>query len=90
MEITKKKVLTATEEVHYRKISLKRLKSFKIEEKGGVIGWEAAPPKVGERYAVYLGEGNVLRTSPVEEVKKTSHILMVKTMNSIYRVEYLE
>jgi len=90
MEITKKKHLVNTEEISYRKISLKRIKNFKIEERGGVIGWEATPPQTGERYAVYLGEGNVLKTSPVAEVKPNGNVLMVKTMNSIYRVEYLE
>jgi hypothetical protein len=90
MEITKKKYLINTEEVTYRKISLRRHKENQLDERGGVLGWEAAPPQVGERYAVYLGEGNVLKTSPVEEVERRDNVLMVRTMNSIYRVEYLE
>jgi hypothetical protein len=82
--------LVKTHEILVKKISLTRIDSIDKEQKGAVIGWEYGPPRRGERYSVYLGDGKVLRTSPVEDVKETHCALLIKTMNSVYRVEYLK
>lgn len=82
--------LVKTHEILVKKISLTRIESIDKEQKGAVIGWEYGPPRKGERYSVYLGEGKVLRTSPVEDVKETHYALLVKTRNSVYRVEYMK
>jgi hypothetical protein len=82
--------LTKTYEILTQKIALTRIESLGKEEKGSVIGWEYAPPKKGERYSVYLGERKVLRTSPVEEIKHTINAVMIKTANSIYKIQYLK
>jgi hypothetical protein len=78
-----------TAEIATRKISLSRIESVTTDQKGEVIGWEYAPPRRGERYTVSLGKGRVLRTSPVQDVKESRNALLIKTVNSIYRVEYL-
>jgi hypothetical protein len=80
---------TKTCEVLNRRISLTRVESVGQEPKGAVVGWEYSPPAKGERYAVYLGRGRVLRTSVVEEVRQNMGSLLIKTANSIYKVQYL-
>jgi hypothetical protein len=82
--------LTKTYEGVTRKISLTRIETLGKDHKGVVIGWEYAAPAKGERYTIYLGKGKILRTSTVEEVKEMPRGIMIKTMNSIYRIEYLE
>jgi hypothetical protein len=79
-----------TREIQSRKISLARVENKAAEHRGNVVGWEYGPPKEGERYTVYLGKGRVLRTSPVQEVRESDKIIWVKTVNSFYRVEYLD
>ncbi len=78
-----------TAEIATRKISLARIESVATDRKGELVGWEYAPPKKGERYTVSLGRGRLLRTSPVQDVKQSDNALLIKTVNSIYRVEYL-
>ena len=88
MQTTKPKDI-ATLEIASRKISLARIESVATDRKGELIGWEYAPPKKGDRYTVSLGKGRILRTSPVQDVKQSDDALLIKTVNSIYRVEYL-
>lgn len=76
-------------EILTRRISLTRVESVGQDPKGVVVGWEYAPPRKGERYAVYLGKGRVLRTSVVEDVRENMGSLLIKTANSIYKVQYL-
>jgi hypothetical protein len=80
---------TKTYEILTKKISLSKVDTVGQVQNSAIIGWEYAPPRVGERYSVYLGRGRVLRTSPVEEIKETPYALMIKTLNSVYRIEYL-
>jgi len=82
--------MSKTVEILTRRISLSRIDSVGKDPKGAVVGWEHAPPQKGERYTVYLGKGRVLRTSPVEDVRENLETLLVRTANSIYRVEYLK
>jgi hypothetical protein len=49
-------------------------------------GWEMELPKHGERYCLYLDNGNVFRTGLVEECG-VDHF---RTGNSIYAIEVLE
>jgi hypothetical protein len=76
-------------EILTRRISLTRVESVGQDPKGVVVGWEYSPPRKGERYAVYLGKGRVLRTSVVEDVRENMGSLLIKTANSIYKVQYL-
>jgi hypothetical protein len=77
-------------EILSQKISLTKVDSVGRDSKGAVVGWESSPPREGERYTVYLGNGRILRTSTVEDVKDNLGAFLVKTANSIYRVEYLK
>ncbi len=79
-----------TSEILSQKISLTKIDSVGRDARGAVVGWESAPPREGERYTVYLGNGRLLRTSTVEDVRDTLGAFLVKTANSIYRVEYLK
>jgi hypothetical protein len=80
-----------TAEIPTRKISLLKLAATREETtKGGVAGWECAPPRIGRPYAIWLYEGMVLRTSPVRDIRKTKCALIIKTLNSLYRLEYLK
>ncbi len=82
--------MVKTCEVLTKKISLSRIDSVGKDAKGAVVGWEYAPPEKGERYTVYLGKGRVLRTSPVEDIRRNLAALLIKTANSVYRVEYIK
>ena len=79
-----------TKEIETRRISLARVESTGSEQRGQVVGWEYGPPRAGERYVVHLGKGRVLRTSHVQEVRGSGRVLLLKTVNSLYRVEYQE
>jgi hypothetical protein len=73
-----------------RKIALTKLGEVVAPPKtGGVIGWEYTPPQKGRPYVIYLEKGLVLRTSLVQEVQKGRNTLLLKTLNSLYRVDYL-
>lgn len=82
--------LTGTDEVATRKVSLTRMVGPKGERVSSIIGWDIAPPVEGESYCVSLGQGRVLRTSPVKEIHKGEKTLLIKTVNSTYRIDYLE
>ncbi len=83
--------LAKTEEGTRRKISLTKLETVGREpRRGSVIGWECAFPQRGHPYLVQLHRGAILRTSPVQEIRKGREILIIKTMNSVYQVEYLD
>jgi len=76
-------------EILSKRIALSKIERIGDDPRGTVVGWESAPPVKGERYAVYLGKGRVLRTSVVEEVRETPESVLIKTANSIYKVQYL-
>ena len=83
--------LRDTEETPARKIALTKVDEiFAFPKKGSVIGWEHAPPEKGCPYLVYLHKEAVLRTSPVQEVRKIDKGIIIKTLNSVYYVEYLD
>lgn len=83
-------MLRKTYEILTKKVMLVKINSKGEKEKNSaVVGWEFTPPEVGERYVIYLGKGRVLKTTPVMDVKETHYALMIKTSNSIYRIEYL-
>lgn len=73
-----------------RRISLTRVQGESTNESDSVGGWEYSPPRVGERYLVYLGKGRLLRTSPAQKVWESEGCLWIETLNSIYRIRYLE
>jgi hypothetical protein len=79
-----------TRELRPRKISLAKVEETSADRRGHIVGWEYNPPRRGERYTVNLGQGRVLRTSPVQEVSASDKMLLVKTVNSTYCVAYLE
>lgn len=81
--------LTKTHEILTQKISLTRIQALGKANGRVVMGWEYAPPKKGEGYTIYLGSGKILKTSPVEDIKENFHALMIRTANSIYRIEYV-
>jgi hypothetical protein len=87
---SEKLAVTRTEEIPTRRISPLKLGAT-VEEtsKGGVTGWECTPPRIGRPYAMCLYEGMILRTSPVQDIRKTECALIIKTLNSLYRLEYL-
>lgn len=81
--------LTKTQQSPPRKISLTKIQNTSREKsEGGVIGWECTPPQRGDPYRIFLYDGMVLRTSPVQEIEKASDALILKTLNSIYQVVY--
>ena len=83
--------LTRTEQGARQKISLTKIENVGREpQKGSVIGWECAPPQQGYPYMVQLHQGAVLRTSPIQQVREGSGVVIIRTMNSVYQVAYLE
>ncbi len=78
-----------TSEILSKRIALSKIEKIGDDPRGTVVGWECAPPVKGERYAVYLGKGRVLRTSVVEEVRETPESVLIKTANSVYKIQYL-
>ena len=78
-----------TEELSFRRISLKRLQDRELESTmKGFLGWEYAPPRIGDPYVIHF-QGMVLKTSPVKIIQRTKDVTIIKTANSIYQVEYL-
>ncbi len=83
--------LRDTEETPARKIALTKVDEiFALPKKGSVIGWEYASPDRGCPYLVYLHKEAVIRTSPVQEVREIERGVIIKTLNSVYCVEYLD
>jgi len=82
--------LTRTDQGVRRKISLTKIENVGGPQKGSVIGWECAPPQQGYPYMVQLHQGAVLRTSPIQHVREGSEVVIIRTMNSVYQVAYLE
>jgi hypothetical protein len=73
-----------------RKVSLSKIYGMGMDRSGPLIGWECAPPKRNERYGIFLRKRKTLRTSPVEEITETHDALVIKTVNSLYEIKYLE
>lgn len=76
-------------EILTRRIALSKIERIGHDPKGTVVGWECSPPAKGERYGVYLGKGRVLRTSVVEDIREMQDYILIKTANSVYKVQYL-
>jgi hypothetical protein len=55
-----------------------------------LIGWEKAPPKMGECYSISFGKGKGGSTSPVELVTETPNGIIIITKNSMYEIKILE
>ena len=72
-----------------RKLSCKKIKREGMGKKEELIGWEHEAPQRGKSYIIYLENGKMLKTSPVEDVIENFHAIIVKTTNSIYQVKYL-
>jgi hypothetical protein len=83
--------LGQTQEILAWKISLSKIGSAgEGPKKGSVIGWEYASPEKGYPYLVYLHDGAVFRSSPVQELREVEKGAIIKTLNSVYYVEYLD
>ena len=80
---------TKTYEIPIRKLSFTKINDTAKNKREGLIGWEYEAPQKGSRYKIYLGNGNILKTSPVKAVSKNFDHMMVKTENSIYKIKYL-
>ncbi len=80
--------LSDTQDNALRKVSLTKVfgKSKKTDQV--IMGWETAAPVKGKPYTVYLSRGRAFRTSRVETLKEEPKGLMIKTVNSLYHVEY--
>ena len=81
--------LSDTEEVLTQKVALINPYGSGKNRKDIVTGWECTPPQKNERYTIYLGKGKVFRTSPVQYIAKTKHALFIRTLNSLYQIEYI-
>ena len=83
--------LEKTEEISAWKISLTKLEAMGMElRKGSLIGWVAHEPEEGRPYIVLLDKITGLKTSPVQEVEKVDNGFIIRTVNSIYQVEYIQ
>ena len=83
--------LGQTQEILAWKISLSKIGSAEEgPKKGSVIGWEYASPEKGYPYLVYLHDGLVFRSSPVQELREIEKGVIIKTLNSTYYVHYLD
>ena len=83
--------LRETEESFGWQISLTKIEKMWMEKKeGSFIGWAAHAPKEGEPYIVLLDKSNGLKTSPVQEVQEVSNGYIIRTLNSVYQVEYIK
>ena len=83
--------LSQTQEILAWKISLSKIGSAEEgPKKGSVIGWEYASPEKGYPYLVYLHDGAVFKSSPVQELREIEKGVIIKTLNSVYYVEYLD
>jgi hypothetical protein len=72
-----------------RKVVLTRVQSVGAGHGGRVTGWEYAPPKRYERYAVKLTNETVFKTSSVLEIEEEQGVLLIKTANSSYEIKYM-
>jgi hypothetical protein len=81
--------LTRTHEVLTTKVTIAKVNGNGKKPKKNIEGYEYSPPAQGCPYVVYLGKGNVFKTSPVRDVKEVNDAIMLKTSNSIYRINYL-
>ena len=81
--------ITKTHEILTTKVSFVKVDSGK-KSRQPIVGYEYEPPTLGFPYIVYLGQGNVFKTSRVWEVEAVNDAFMIKTANSVYRLDYLE
>jgi hypothetical protein len=58
-------------------------------QRRSLVGWEYAAPEKGYPYLVYLNNRAVFQTTPIQEVKTADNGVIIQTLNSVYRVEYL-
>lgn len=79
-----------TEAILKRQVSLTKIGGKGTQLGETWIGWENSPPKENEPYRVHLGEGKVLRTSPVQLITETEDEFCIMTENSLYEVKILE
>ena len=82
--------LSLTSEIGVNEVSLVKIAENGIVSKEKVAGLEWGPPTLGLPYVIYLGKGKYLTTSAVKELKEIHNALMFKTVNSVYRIEYMK
>ena len=78
-------LLTRTHTIPTHQISLMKL-SDNGKSNEPIAGFEYIPPIVGQPYRIYIGNGKNLMTSPVKDIKEAHNGILIKTKNSIYRV----
>jgi hypothetical protein len=81
--------LSDTQDNALRKVSLTKIYGQRRRSENIIVGWESGAPVKGKPYTIYLSRGRAFRTSRVEEVKEASKGFVIKTMNSLYEVQYV-
>jgi hypothetical protein len=83
--------LIGTEESCGWKISLTKLDKMWMEQKKrNLMGWAAQAPEEGQPYIVLLDKSTGLKTSPVQEVQEVKNDCIIRTLNSVYRIEHIK
>ena len=78
-----------THEILTTKVSLVKVNSGGKKSEESIEGYEYELPTLGFPYVVLMGKGKVFKTSRVWDVKEVNDAVMIKTANSIYRINYL-
>jgi hypothetical protein len=80
--------LRRTYEILTKKVSVIKVAKGKNRTQE-IVGYEYEIPTAGEPYSVFVNGGKVFKTSSVQEIKETYNGVLIKTKNSIYRIQYL-
>ncbi len=81
--------ISQTQEIPAWSVSVTKVLGEGQEKEGKkVLGWEYASPQQGYPYLVYLKDHGVFRTSAVQELRETENGVIIKTINSVYHIEY--
>lgn len=81
--------ISQTQEIPAWRVSVTKLRGEGQGRTGKkLLGWEYASPQQGYPYLVYLKDHGVFRTSAVQELKETDDGVIIKTVNSVYHIEY--
>jgi hypothetical protein len=83
--------LAKTDEIFSNKVSVVELNGRRRKTIGRITGLEYAPPRRGVPYSIYnMGSKRVFQTSPVKDIRETYTTTLIKTVNTIYQIKYLD